>query len=246
MLGSGPDRLPAPGPSYVREGELREYLKSVDARQMGMVDFNGSLVELVEKEMIHVRVAMEATPNRDELTMRLKKLERSLAIFEKVGGLDSADVAPTLNNLAALYQRLGRLGDAEPLFRRTLAIRERTLGSSHPDTGQSLNNLATLYEKLGRHGDSEPLFRRALVIYEKTGGPEHLAVATLLNNLGQVAKVTGRYAEAEPLIRRSLAIREKVLGADHPDVSRSLNNWIWVTFTRSNPAADVQHKLGGG
>lgn len=57
-----------------REGELREYLKSVEARQTGMCDFNQSLVELVEKEMVHVRVALEVTPNADELQMRLKKL----------------------------------------------------------------------------------------------------------------------------------------------------------------------------
>ncbi len=57
-----------------REGELREYLNSIEARQSGMIDFNQSLVELVEAEMIHLRVAMEATPNADELQMRLKKL----------------------------------------------------------------------------------------------------------------------------------------------------------------------------
>lgn len=57
-----------------REGELREYLKSVEARQSGMVDFNGSLVELVEKEFVHVRVAEDSSPNVDEFRMRLKKL----------------------------------------------------------------------------------------------------------------------------------------------------------------------------
>jgi twitching motility protein PilT len=57
-----------------REGDLREYLKSVEAVQSGMKDFNQSLVELVEKEYIHMRVAMEATPNADELMMRLKKI----------------------------------------------------------------------------------------------------------------------------------------------------------------------------
>ncbi|MBA4119204.1 MAG: twitching motility protein PilT [Isosphaera sp.] len=57
-----------------REGELREYLRTVEARQQGMVDFNGSLVDLVEREYIHVRVAEEASPNIDELKMRLKKL----------------------------------------------------------------------------------------------------------------------------------------------------------------------------
>lgn len=57
-----------------REGELREYLKSVEAMQSGMIDFNESLVRLVEQEFIHVRVALEASPNVDELNMKLKKL----------------------------------------------------------------------------------------------------------------------------------------------------------------------------
>jgi hypothetical protein len=39
-----------------------------------MKDFNQSLVELVEGEYIHMRVALEASPNVDELQMRLKKL----------------------------------------------------------------------------------------------------------------------------------------------------------------------------
>ena len=57
-----------------REGELREYLKSVEARQTGMTDFNESLVRLVEEEYISIVVAKESTPNVDELMMRLKKL----------------------------------------------------------------------------------------------------------------------------------------------------------------------------
>jgi twitching motility protein PilT len=57
-----------------REGELREYLKTVEAMQSGMKDFNQSLVELVEQEYVHVRVAMETSPNADELAMRLKKI----------------------------------------------------------------------------------------------------------------------------------------------------------------------------
>jgi twitching motility protein PilT len=57
-----------------REGELREYLKSVEARQGGMQDFNWHLVELVEKEYISLRIAEEASPNIDEFRMMLKKL----------------------------------------------------------------------------------------------------------------------------------------------------------------------------
>ncbi|MEM8757272.1 MAG: PilT/PilU family type 4a pilus ATPase [Planctomycetota bacterium] len=57
-----------------REGELREYIKNIEAQQTGMIDFNGSLVKLVEEEYIHMRVAQESSPNLDELMMRLKKM----------------------------------------------------------------------------------------------------------------------------------------------------------------------------
>ncbi len=65
----------APVRKYIlegREGEIREILKSQEAVQIGMIDFNGTLVKLVEDEYIHMRTALEATPNADELRMRLK------------------------------------------------------------------------------------------------------------------------------------------------------------------------------
>ncbi len=57
-----------------REPELNEVLKMQESIQAGMIDFNGSLVQLVEQEYIHTRAAMENTPNPDELAMRLKKI----------------------------------------------------------------------------------------------------------------------------------------------------------------------------
>ena len=57
-----------------REGELREYIKSVEARQVGMQDFNWHLVQLVEQEYIALKIAEEASPNIDEFRMMLKKL----------------------------------------------------------------------------------------------------------------------------------------------------------------------------
>ncbi|MFO0492960.1 MAG: type IV pilus twitching motility protein PilT [bacterium] len=57
-----------------REGELREYLKGAEARQQGMKDFNHALMELVEQEMVHVRTALDVSPNPDDLQMRLKKM----------------------------------------------------------------------------------------------------------------------------------------------------------------------------
>ena len=57
---------------YVLEGREGELLDVIKTRDAGMVDFTSSLVDLVEKEYIHQRVALEATPKPEELKMRLK------------------------------------------------------------------------------------------------------------------------------------------------------------------------------
>ena len=56
-----------------REGDIREIINSIEAQQLGMIDFNDSLVKLVEAEYIHMRTAIESSPNVDELQMKLKK-----------------------------------------------------------------------------------------------------------------------------------------------------------------------------
>ncbi len=53
-----------------REGELLDIIKQ--GHEEGMIDFTSALVELVEAEIIHHRVAMQATPKPEELKMRLK------------------------------------------------------------------------------------------------------------------------------------------------------------------------------
>ncbi len=53
-----------------REGELLDVIKK--SHEEGMRDFTSALVELVESEYIHHRVALEATPRPEELKMRLK------------------------------------------------------------------------------------------------------------------------------------------------------------------------------
>jgi tetratricopeptide (TPR) repeat protein len=133
-------------------------------------------------------------------------------------------LATSLNNLASLYESMGRYTAAEPLYVRLLAISEKELGANHPSTATNLNNLANLYRSMGRYTEAEPLFVRSLAIWEKELGANHPVTTTSLNNLASLYQSMGRYAEAEPLFVRSLAIREKELGANHPDTASSLNN----------------------
>ncbi len=51
-----------------------------------------------------------------------ERLQRSLAIREKVLGPEHPDVATALSNLAFLYYTQGRYAEVEPLYQRSLAI----------------------------------------------------------------------------------------------------------------------------
>ncbi|MHB1157168.1 MAG: type IV pilus twitching motility protein PilT [Phycisphaerales bacterium] len=56
-----------------REAELGDVIRS--AQSEGMIDFTSCLVQLVEKEYIHPRVALANAHNPDELKMRLKGIK---------------------------------------------------------------------------------------------------------------------------------------------------------------------------
>ncbi|NES84881.1 MAG: tetratricopeptide repeat protein, partial [Moorea sp. SIO2B7] len=149
---------------------------------------------------------------------------QALALSKKLLGENHPHVATSLNNLALLYERQGKYGEAEPLYRQALALSKKLLGEDHPDVATSLNNLAALYKSQGRYAQAEPLYRQALALRKKLLGQDHPDVADSLNNLALLYQSQGRYEKAEPLYRQALALRKKLLGENHPHVATSLNN----------------------
>src|SRR6266516_7073419 len=77
-------------------------------------------------------------------------------------GGDHPSTLIAVNNLALLYDDLGRYAEAEPLYVQVRAVRERVLGAEHPDTLGSLTNLAAFLVKQGLYVLAEPGCQRAL------------------------------------------------------------------------------------
>jgi hypothetical protein len=71
-----------------------------------------------------------------------------LKIFEAHHGLDHAEVAFALNNLAMLYVKLDRVHESAELCQRAVAILET---HNSPDLPSALNNLAEYRLQLGNH-----------------------------------------------------------------------------------------------
>ena len=170
-----------------------------------------------------------------------RMLSQAVTVLEKVLGGEHPDTVAALNNLALLYQSMGRLAEAEPLAKRALATAEKVLGKDHPDVASQLTNLAGLYRATGRLAEAEPLAERALDIRQQKLGPDDPYVAQSLNNLGWLYSATGRLGEAERMYRRALEIRERKLGPGHPDVVQSLNNLaaVYRDTGRSKEAEDL-------
>ncbi|NEQ84131.1 MAG: CHAT domain-containing protein, partial [Moorea sp. SIO2I5] len=129
-----------------------------------------------------------------------------------------------LNNLALLYQFMGKYQQAEPLYSQALEMRRRLLGNQHPDVADSLNNLGLLYQFMGRYQQAEPLYTQSLEMRRRLLGNQHPDVAQSLNNLAGLYDSMGRYQQAEPLYTQSLEMNRLLLGNQHPDVASNLNN----------------------
>jgi len=139
-------------------------------------------------------------------------------------GRDRLDVAASLNNLAIVYQRWGRLAESEPLYEQALAIRESVLGPNHTEVAHTLLNYANLYYLQGRYEQAAWRYERAAAIWQGFHGIDFDEFfATAINNIARIHEKRGRYDEARQLDQRALAIRERVLGTDHPHVALSLS-----------------------
>lgn len=145
-----------------------------------------------------------------------------------LAGLDkrppSKDLAGALNNLAQLYNNVGRDADAEPLYKRALAIMEKTAGLDSFEIAPELNNLAALYKRQQRYAEAEPLFRRALALSERQLPAGHNDLGRAINNLATNLERQDRHRDSEPLFRRALTLYEKAAGTESPPVATVLNN----------------------
>ena len=143
--------------------------------------------------------------------------------------------APSLNNLAGLYDDQGRYAEAEPLYKRALAIPRRRWAPTTPTSAPASTTWPCCTATQGRYAEAEPLYKRALAIREKALGPDHPDVGSLPQQPGRAVPRPGPLRRGRAAVQRSLAIREKALGPDHPDVGTSRST-TWPCCTKPRAA----------
>ena len=79
----------------------------------------------------------------------LPLVEGALEICKSELGDRHPSTAPSLSNLAALYESMGQYDRALPLFEVAVSLFEELLGHEHPNTKVVQGNLRSLREKMG-------------------------------------------------------------------------------------------------
>jgi CHAT domain-containing protein len=153
-----------------------------------------------------------------------KYLLQAKSIFDTLEVLYDYGYAAILNNLAQVYDAMGRYEKAEPMMLQVVEIDKNLLGEDHPDFAIDISNLAALYDVMGRYEQAEPLYKQAVEIAKTKLGTNDPAYSRYLNNLARSYFGSGRYEEAEPIMMEAVATIKISLGDDHPEYAKYLNN----------------------
>lgn len=162
----------------------------------------------------------------------LAELRAGLELLENVGADASEEIDVARNDVALVLKELGRLDEAEPLFRSTLEHQRAALGPHALDTLVTLSNLAQLLAQRGDLVEAERYYRETLGSEEGLGdgaNPEMRETSQRLflsarRGLAGLLENKGELEEARTLLETALADARASFGDRDPDALAVLNN----------------------
>jgi|GEM_PF-997939 len=107
--------------------------------------------------------------DRGAFSKALPKYQRALELAEINEGKESAEYAVRLNNIAYLYEDLGRYQDAEQGYRESIRIRINVWGEDSYGVASARSNLARVLAKDNQLIESKHLSELAMPVYTDKG-----------------------------------------------------------------------------
>ncbi len=146
----------------------------------------------------------------------LNKNLRALKIYEALN--DKKDMAPTLNNMGAIYSRAGEFDKALEYYEKAVKLSEEV--NDQKAIGSFLNNIAGIYDNQGFIAKALEYYYKSLKSNELCN--DSISIAVVLTNIGMVYRNQGDVPKALDNFRKALAIQEKI--NDKKGKGLSLNN----------------------
>ncbi len=154
------------------------------------------------------------------------------------------ELSDLMNNLASVYQALGKYETAAELLEKALTSNKRNYGEDHPTVAVSQSNLALVYQDLGKYETAAELLEKALASAIRNYGEAHPRVAVRQSNLALVYQDLGKYEPAAELLEKALASDMQNYGEAHPTVAARQSNLalVYKDLGKYEPAVGLLEK----
>lgn len=140
-------------------------------------------------------------------------LRQGLELRQALLGDDDRLVQVSRNNLARHLASLGRVAEAQALYRRAL----EALGEEPCEVGMAVhNNLAVIAMEQGQPDEALEELRRAVRLAEQALGEHHPRRGELLQNQAYVEEQRGLDRDAEAHYREALELMRTTWGEEDP------------------------------
>jgi len=144
---------------------------------------------------------------------------RALEVGNGLAPVFQPGVLTAMNNLAILYDRIGRLDAAAQMSEKVLRTSEAGRGPGTFSTGNVQITLSGVYQEQGRYDEAEAAARRAVELFSS----EHAApgLESALQQLAIAKKSQGELEAADDLLARVRKMREARLGTRDPKTAET-------------------------
>ena len=199
-------------------------IKSYAILQLGQIYFEQDKLQKAEILYLNLISENQTLPIRKLIAERLANIcmeicDYNLAqkyyleaanIAVKLYGVKHTEYAKSLNNLANLAFRQGKLILAQNAYLESISIlKESEISSMYSLT---LCNLANVYIHQGKISDAGICYQEALSIIGRTIGIESIEYSDALNNIAIMHHIDGNYQSAYKFYTKAQQLREKILG----------------------------------
>ncbi|MBC3840393.1 tetratricopeptide repeat protein [Streptacidiphilus sp. 4-A2] len=168
-----------------------------------------------------------------DFTAALAVLRESLTVLQKT---DQQRLLPsTLNNLGAVYGRLGRLEQSADHFEQALRVAREQ--DDIPNETRAINNLGLARRRQGRLDEALLLHHDSLDLARRHG--DALLQSIALDNLGVLHRLLGRLDEALSRHREALVLDREA--NDHAGEAVTIDNLGLVHLRMGDHAAALEH-----
>jgi CHAT domain-containing protein/Tfp pilus assembly protein PilF len=203
-------------------GQHYQYTKRYDDYKKGLKLYKGLIRSVKKDHSLYGELLNGLAGIHDEMgsyEAAVTNYIAALDAFEQSGQFASLNTVLTLNSLALVYEKTGRLPDAEETYNEALLILRKLPGDNEDIFQAIFNNLGGTYYLLGKYEESDKELEKGLLIAEEIYGKDSDPYAISLSSQGDSYFFQKRFDEAEAKFKEAHDIFLESQGEDSYDAA---------------------------